>query len=243
MKNLNNKGYMLVEVILSFSITFVLIYFIMNLVIKLKMSNDDLLVETLVKTDQIIITNKLMSYAMDEKVNFNCEKLKEGITDNSVKYNNELIDIVSDYAKIDVSSVSCSTDLGKININIPINVEQMKKEDFNVIIDYKYDIGDMISPTCSLIVDDTIIKAIYSDNDNGSGIEYYGFDTNNIGINEEYREITDVGTYTFYVVDKAGNKGNCEVEVKSTTIDSQTNTYRCDDGYVKINDSYCYQLK
>ena len=36
MKNSNNKGYMLVEIILAFAITFALLYFMMDLVFKIK---------------------------------------------------------------------------------------------------------------------------------------------------------------------------------------------------------------
>ena len=67
MKKINNKGYMLVEIILAFSITFAIIFFLMELVIKFKNKNDDLLVETQVKTDQTIITNRLMEYVTTEE--------------------------------------------------------------------------------------------------------------------------------------------------------------------------------
>ena len=60
MVKLNSKGYMLVEIILASVIAFGVAYFIINLTIKLKNKNDDMLVETQVKTDQAIITNKLM---------------------------------------------------------------------------------------------------------------------------------------------------------------------------------------
>ena len=69
MKKLNNKGYMLVEIIMAFAITFCLIYFLMDLVINLKNKNDDLLVDTIIKTDQTIISNKLMDYVIEEKKN------------------------------------------------------------------------------------------------------------------------------------------------------------------------------
>lgn len=213
MKRINNKGYMLVEIILAFSITFVLIYFVMNLIIKLKNKNDDLLVETLIRTDQTIITNKLMSYAITGEKEFNCDVLKNGITDNSVKYNDDMIDIVSKYAKIDVSNVSCSTDLGKVSIKIPLNVEQMKDEDFDVIIDYKYDIGDMIPPRCSLSVNGTTITATYEDPEGGSGILYYGWDESKTGENSNTMEISGVGTYTFYVVDNAKNENSCSISI------------------------------
>ena len=225
MKKINNKGYMLVEIILAFSITFILIYFIMDLVIKSKNKNDDLMVETLVKTDQTIITNKLMSYAIAETDRFDCNSLKNNITNSTVKYDGKTIDIVSKYAKIDKSNVSCSTDLGKVSIKIPIKVDQMKNENFDVIIDYKYAIGDIIAPTCSLSVSGTTITATYSDNEGGSGIEYYGWNETKTGDKSNTKTINSVGTYTFYVVDKAKNENKCLVNVQGTvynTVNNQT---------------------
>ena len=60
MKKLNNKGYMLVEIILASVIAFGVAYFILDLVIKLKNKNDDLFVDTLARTDQAIITNTII---------------------------------------------------------------------------------------------------------------------------------------------------------------------------------------
>ena len=66
MRKMNNKGYMLVEIIMAFVITFGILYFMMDLIINIKNKNDDLLVETIVKTDSSIITNKLMEYAISD---------------------------------------------------------------------------------------------------------------------------------------------------------------------------------
>ena len=49
---LNNKGYMLVEIILASALAFGLTFFIIDLTIKLKNKNDDLVVETLISTDR-----------------------------------------------------------------------------------------------------------------------------------------------------------------------------------------------
>lgn len=48
---LNNKGYMLVEIILAFGISFVLIYFMMDLIIDTKNKNDDLVISSLIQTE------------------------------------------------------------------------------------------------------------------------------------------------------------------------------------------------
>lgn len=56
MNNLNNKGYMLVEIIVAFTITMAMLFFIMNIVIKLKDINDDFYVETKLENDQLLMT-------------------------------------------------------------------------------------------------------------------------------------------------------------------------------------------
>lgn len=238
MKKINNKGYMLVEIILAFSIAFVLIYFMMDLIVKLKNKNDDLMVETLVRTDQTIITNELMEYAIEKEKDFDCSSLT--VSGNTVNYEEDVIDIVSEYAKIDKSNVSCSTDLGKVSIKIPIDVEQMKEEDFDVIIDYKYDIGDMTPPTCSLSVNGTTITATYKDPEGGSGIKYYGFNSDMTGENEGTKSITGVGSYTFYVVDNADNKAECKVDVEFTKKIEEHSNYKATAVYKYLVGSVCY---
>lgn len=136
---LNKKGYMLVEIILASALAFGLAFFIIDLVIRLKNKNNDLLVETLITTDKTIITNKLMSYAKSETKNFACNKLT--ITGNTVKYKDEIIDIITDYAN--VGELSCSTKAGKVSITIPISVPQMPNKDYDITFDYKYEIGDI----------------------------------------------------------------------------------------------------
>ena len=141
MKKLNNKGYVLVEIIMAFTITFVLLYFMMDLVIKMKNKNDDLLVETLVRTDSTIITNGLMDYAIEKKNNFDCSLIK--LEGQKLTYNNNVLDIVSENANVSLDAsdgYSCNNDdnLGKISIHIPVIVNQMKDNNFDIIIDYRY---------------------------------------------------------------------------------------------------------
>ena len=57
---LNNKGYMLVEIIVSFSLTMVIMFFMMNAVVSLKNNADDLYVSTKLETDQMVMTREVM---------------------------------------------------------------------------------------------------------------------------------------------------------------------------------------
>lgn len=222
MRKLNNKGYMLVEIILAFSITFILVYFLMDLVINLKNKNDDILVESIMKTDQTIITNKLMEYVIAEEKNFDCELLKNGITEGSIIYKGDMLGSVSENSFIDKNSVECnSNDLGKVSIKIPILVRQINDKNFDVLIDYKYDIGDMIAPSCSLSVSGTSITASFADNEGGSGVDYDLVKTSNFDWTfvENGVSIISVdrnGDYLFTVMDKAGNSNLCSLNVEET---------------------------
>ena len=203
---LNKKGYMLVEIILASALAFGLAFFIIDLVIRLKNKNDDLLVEALITTDKTIITNKLMSYSKLETKNFDCNKLT--ITGNTVKYKDEIIDIITDYAN--VGELSCSTVGGKVSITIPISVPQMPNKDYDITFDYKYEIGDITPPTCTITVSGTTITATFQDNDGGSGIN---------GDATKKATINAAKDYIFTAEDNAGNSKSCSLSVVNTDHD------------------------
>lgn len=135
MKRLNNRGYVLMEIILASAIAFGIAYFILDLTIKLKNKNDDLVVRTLTQTDRGIITNRFMSYMVDD--NFSCDNVK--IVDNTIKYNDEVIDIVNKYAKLE--NYNCSITSNRVNLKFFIKVRQLEEENFNVDINYYRDEG------------------------------------------------------------------------------------------------------
>lgn len=135
MKRLNNRGYVLIEIILASAIAFGIAYFILDLTIKLKNKNDDLVVRTLTQTDRGIITNRFMSYMVDD--NFSCNNVK--IVDNTIKYNDEVIDIVNKYAKLE--NYNCSITSNRVNLKFFIKVRQLEEGNFNVDINYYRDEG------------------------------------------------------------------------------------------------------
>lgn len=138
MAKLNNKGYMLVELILASAIAFGMAYFLLSLTMKIKDKNDNFMVESLTLTDKAIITNIIMKdiYAgADSK----CSELKKKITINGNKFiykdkdNNNKINIVNQYAKLGVPKCDDGN-----NLIIPLTVKQLakKNEDFAVKIYY-----------------------------------------------------------------------------------------------------------
>lgn len=132
----NNKGYMLIEVILASVMAIGVAAFLAGITIKLKNKNDDLLVKSLVSTDQGIIYNTIMEDVYDNDLSASqvCTKLSvyydnEGCKCYKVEYDN-VVTAVSEYAK--VGTLKC--DEGKKLIVIPIGVEQLPDENFDIVI-------------------------------------------------------------------------------------------------------------
>lgn len=132
MKKLNNKGYMLVEIILASVIAFGVAYFILDLVIKLKNKNDDLFVDTLARTDQAIITNTIMRDIYNKNTQFSCENILNNILvdGNKFKYNDTIIIEVNKYTTI--GTIDCKDTL----LNIPLTVNTTQKS-YNISINTK----------------------------------------------------------------------------------------------------------
>ena len=133
MKKLNNKGYMLVEIILASVIAFGVAYFILDLVIKLKNKNDDLFVDTLARTDQAIITNTIMRDIYNK--NTPCNNILDDILviGNKFKYKETIIE-VNKYTTI--GDITCNVESPNL-LNIPLTVNTTQKS-YNISINTKY---------------------------------------------------------------------------------------------------------
>lgn len=132
MKKLNNKGYMLVEIILASVIAFGVAYFLLDLVIKLKNKNDDLFVDTLARTDQAIITNTIMRDVYNKNTQFSCNNIS--VDGNKFKYKDTIIE-VNKYTTI--GTITCNvTSTNLIELNIPLTVKTTKKS-YNISINTK----------------------------------------------------------------------------------------------------------
>lgn len=132
---LNNKGYMLVEIVLASFIAMMVAYLMFNLTIKLKNKNDDLLVLTLVKTDAALMENEIMRGINLHGKSFNCSYIN--ISGNKFTYNDGLRNYsfdINNYATI--SNITCNVDASYIQIKIPISVSQLENN-FDIDIKYK----------------------------------------------------------------------------------------------------------
>lgn len=127
--NLNKRGYMLVEIILATAIAFGMAYFLLNMTIKLKNKNDDLMVETLISTDQAIIMNGIVSKLKGAS----CATVNGAIkVDNrKISVNEEMVDVVNEYTEI--GEVNCLKVEDKvIMLIIPLTVKQMPDKNFDI---------------------------------------------------------------------------------------------------------------
>ena len=134
MKKLNNKGYMLVEIILASVIAFGVAYFILDLVIKLKNKNDDLFVDTLARTDQAIITNTIMRVIYDKKTQFSCDNIS--VDGNKFKYKDKDKNTIIEVNKYTtIGDITCNVESPNL-LNIPLTVNTTQKS-YNISINTK----------------------------------------------------------------------------------------------------------
>ena len=126
---LNNRGYMLVEIILASAIAFGMAYFLLNMTIELKNKNDDLLAETLVATDEAIIMNGIMSNLKGSSCVTVRDQLK--IDNKKISIGDNTIDIVNEYTT--VGELNCvKVDDKVVTVIIPLRVKQMPDKNFDV---------------------------------------------------------------------------------------------------------------
>lgn len=125
MKRLNNKGYLLVEIIVAFSLASAIMYLITELTIKVKNRNDDLMVRTLTTADQAIVYNMIMSDLYNGGI-FSCPDIYGKRLTYKDKNNKDKVVIVNEY----VDFLDCSDN----DNTIIIKVNQLPNENFNVVI-------------------------------------------------------------------------------------------------------------
>lgn len=97
MKKLNNKGYMLVEIIVASVIAFSVAYYLLNLTYKFKDKNEDVYYSTTMLADKINITKNIMNDLVEKKV----ESRTSSITGDSYSITLELDDGTSRKILID----------------------------------------------------------------------------------------------------------------------------------------------
>ena len=127
---LNNRGYMLVEIVLASAIAFGIAYFLLSMTVKLKNKNDDLVVETMTVTDETIIMNGIMRNLKGETCTSVNNNLAVDTTNKKISIGGKIIDIVNEYAKI--GNFICNQNGDTVKLTMPLEVEQLPDKDFNI---------------------------------------------------------------------------------------------------------------
>ena len=93
---INNKGYMLVEIIIAFSIAMGIAYYLLNLTYKFKNTNEDIYQSTIYLKDKIAITKNIMNNLEEE--------------------------VITDYTKCDGNCIILTTETGQKKLLINENI-------------------------------------------------------------------------------------------------------------------------
>ena len=217
---LNNKGYLIVEVILAGVLTFTMAYFLINLTLKIRNRYDDANVETVMLNDKTVITNEIMGDVVNNKIT-NVENITNGIKINFEDGSSKELTIVNNtitygtYTKkfsenAIVGNVSIRRNGNYFLIEIPVTTKYSDKDYGINIVGFTKEAAAPL--TCTLSRSDTEIIASFDGN-----MVYYGWDANYSGDNSTSKSIS-LGKHTYYIKDAFGNTGSCSIEIAPTAI-------------------------
>lgn len=215
---LNNKGYLIVEVVLAGALTFTMAYFLINLTLKIRNRADDVNVETVMLNDKTVITNEIMNDVIDDKVS-SVEYITNGIRINFEDGSSKDLTIVNNTITYGTYTKKFSDDavVGEVSIRrngnyfiveIPISTKYSNKDyGINIVGFTKESLEPL---TCSLSANDTKIIANFDGN-----MVYYGWNSTYSGSNSNDKDIA-VGTHTYYIKDSSDNTATCSITIAST---------------------------
>ena len=216
---LNNKGYLIVEVILAGVLTFAMAYFLINLTLKIRNKSDDVNVETVMLNDKTVITNEIMSDVIGNKVK-NIIKIDNGITINFEGGTSKDLTIVNNTINYGTYTKKFNENaiVGNVNIKrsgnyflieIPVSTKYSEK-DYGINI-LAFTEEEFETLWCNLSANDTEITA-----ETSNGLLYYGWNSSYSGENSKSMPI-GVGEYTYYIKDTMSNISNCSISIVNTT--------------------------
>jgi len=149
LKKLNNKGYLLVEIIVAAVLAMGVAYFLINLTIRFSKTEEDIYKSITLTNDKNILTNMIME-----------DIEKYGISGIAKPTNNE---VVFTFSVEDVESKTLRIDIGENNVT-----KITYGDDYSKQIDSSLIVGDVSVEENSLYVKLVIpMTSIYSDEDYG----------------------------------------------------------------------------
>lgn len=151
---LNNKGYLIIEIVLASMIAFGVAYFLFDLTINLKNKSDDLQAKTIVMSDRTIVENYVMS-TLNENIEYGKPSCslnnihftdKDGIDNIMYLNSNMFIHNVGSDSKYKkefntkyaiVGRMTCNDNGTSLEITIPLTMQYIE-EDFGIDLEYMY---------------------------------------------------------------------------------------------------------
>ena len=116
---LNNKGYLIVEVILAGFLTFTMAYFLINLTLKVRNKMADVNVETILLNDKTVVTNEIMTDIINNKIT-NVINTTDGVSIiySSGETKNLVLDDNTIYYGSYIKTLNENAIIGSMNIDI-----------------------------------------------------------------------------------------------------------------------------
>ena len=235
---LNNKGYLIIEVILAGALTFAMAYFLINLTLKVRAGFDDVNVETVLLNDKTVVTNEIMDDVVGNKVK-NIVKIDNGIKINFEDGTSKDLTIVNNtitygtYTKeLDKNAIVGDVNIKRSDsyflIEIPVSTKYSDKDYGINIVAFTEEKYETVS--CTLSANGTEITA-----ETSNGLLYYGWDSSYSGENSTTMPIS-VGEYTYYIKDTMNNISNCSISIVNATAS-------CPSGYnITSNGTQCEKV-
>lgn len=235
---LNKKGYMLVEIIVAFSIAMAMLYFLMNIVIKMKDINEDFYVDTKLETDQLLMTKLIEDDISKHSLkSINTATNEENIKEINLVFENDLT------KRITIKKEGNTTYFayGELNDDNTYN-EALK---FSKIFDENLSFGNIVLEDKCYKENDTYTTVDCRENDKYKMLNfnipaYVPYSDKNYGLNinlyYNYDEIKLVNKYVATFT-KKGNIKNIEApeELEGQTSNCDGNT--CIISCITENDS------
>ena len=153
---LNKKGYMLVEIIVAFTLAMAISYYLLNLAYKFKNKDEDLYMQTIYEKDKIIITKNIMN------------DLERGTISNINESGNEITFKITELGdagnrKLSINNHTHTIEYGKTN---GTSFDTTDKSYYKKELEKSLQIGEISYNKDGSMLKITIeLKSIYDDND------------------------------------------------------------------------------
>lgn len=216
---MNNKGFAITTILYGTLILFLMLLVSMLGILSTYKDRLGKLIDSNNGARDIVLGKDILPYCVityDANGGSITTESQKGLCDTTVK----LIDTVP--VKTDYIFVGWSIDPAVSN-NVHLSGSNFELEE-NITL-YAIWTSDATNPTCTLSANSSTITATYSDNAGGTGVSYYGWNSNYSGTKSTSKSIA-TGTHIYYVMDGAGNKNTCQIQIIATT--SRT---ACPSGY------------